>query len=403
MNRRVRLEDAGVQIKWVLLCHSTSDSHLITVGNQAGDAIVRRWRGEQPVYRKKLCGRGAAVSAVLSSCGRILAIGFETGMITLLYDAESGNSIRDIKVSDTPQGLRCRFSPDGVFITVERSDTVTVDQTVIYARSTGALYDTCRPEVRYYWRLAVFSPDSQLLAVAEDKDIILRTQNAPVYYSCMSGHEHGVTYLAFSADGQHLASTSVDRTARVWCVSTRLCAYVLRGHEGSVQYCAFSGDLLVTMSSDGTARVWRGTTRVWYHGDGARPTVPVRTISLARGARPTVPARTISLARGACCTFQGSCGFTADGLLALIRDGQRVTVYCTRTWRVLHSMPSDCEPVPTVAGIVTATGCALQVTPLCSPHLAAHVLLLAERRRMPRAQPAPGLPPEVWKYMLRCG
>ena len=390
MNRVVCLEDVGVQIKWVLLCpptHSTITpaNHLITVGNCVTSVIIRRWCGQQAVYRKTV--RGAASSVILSACGRILAVGFEAGMM-ILYEAESGIVMQSVKVSDIPRGLRCRFSPDGAFITVERSDTVTVDQTVIYARSTGALYDSCRPEVRYYWRLAVFSPDNQLLAVAEDKDIILRTRNAPVYYSCMSGHERSVTYLAFSADGQHLASTSVDNTTRVWCVPKRLCAYVLRGHAGTVKYCAFSGDLLVTMSSDGTARVWRGTTGVWYHGDGARPTVPVRTISLARGA---------------CSTFQKSCGFTADGLLALIRDGQRVTVYCTRTWRVLHSMPSDCEPVPTAAGIVTATGHVLQVTPLCSPHLAAHVLLLTGRRRMPRTQPAPGLPPEVWRYTLRCG
>jgi WD40 repeat protein len=72
------------------------------------------------------------------------------------------------------------------------------------------------------------------------------------------GHEDTVTSVAFSPDGQRLATGSDDKTARVWDLATGTELLRLAGHEGDVTSVAFSpdGQRLATGSQDGTARAW---------------------------------------------------------------------------------------------------------------------------------------------------
>jgi len=81
------------------------------------------------------------------------------------------------------------------------------------------------------------------------------------------GHTGGVTSCAFSPDGQLLATTSDDGTARLWRVADTAAEQVLAGHTGGVWGCAFSPDgaLLATASHDRTVRLWQvadGAARV---------------------------------------------------------------------------------------------------------------------------------------------
>ena len=74
----------------------------------------------------------------------------------------------------------------------------------------------------------------------------------------LQGHTSVVNSCAFSPDGSLLATTSWDKTTKLWDPRTGACLCTLEGHTGLVLSCAFSpvGRLLVTTDTDGFVKIW---------------------------------------------------------------------------------------------------------------------------------------------------
>ncbi len=117
-----------------------------------------------------------------------------------------------------------------------------------------------------------FSPDGKLLASGSwDKTVKIWDVNSGEEICTLTGHKLQVSAVAFSPTGKLLASASFDRTIRLWNLPVSQESklelknrphYTLLGHARAVLTVAFSpdGQILATGSDDNTIQLWEVNT-----------------------------------------------------------------------------------------------------------------------------------------------
>ncbi len=207
---------------------------------------------------------GPVVALVFARRGRFLVTAARKGVIRI-WKTRTWRPVRSIR--GPPFLRRVEVDPAGT-----RVAAVAVNRFVpVYAVSTGKLLR--RLNGHGFVGDAAFSPDGRSLATSDyvGNVRVWRTSDLSLV-RMLRGGQRNIPDLAWSPDGTKLAGASADATSRLWNVRNGLQMAVMV-HDEAVSSVAFSpdGENLATVTGD-TARVW-----------GAAPDRAGRPISVLSG------------------------------------------------------------------------------------------------------------------------
>ncbi|GAB4526051.1 MAG: hypothetical protein Fur0018_11110 [Anaerolineales bacterium] len=135
----------------------------------------------------------------------------------------------------------------------------TFPNVMITSRNITALQSLYVPECVHDVGDVAFSPDGQVLAIAQQNDVLLWLVSEWRPLRVLAAHRVPVTRLRYAPDGSLLVSAGKDGSVFVWQAADGMQVHTFRAHGGEITDMTFSphGEWLVTTSLDQHVALWQ--------------------------------------------------------------------------------------------------------------------------------------------------
>lgn len=235
---------------WVISVAFSADGKRLASGSS--DSSIRIWDVETGKRIRTLVGHGGSVlSVAFSADGTRLASSSEDTFIKI-WNPETGTCGRTLKghghfVQSIALSADTRQLISG-------SDDTTIK---IWNPTLNKCIRTLRGHGGYVWKVAL-SPDGKRIASgSSDKTVKIWDVATGECLHTLMDHGVPVRSVAFSPDGNQLASGSEDEMICIWDVASGECIRTLTGHRGGVLSMVYASDgRLASSSLDRTIRIW---------------------------------------------------------------------------------------------------------------------------------------------------
>ncbi|KAG1785362.1 WD40-repeat-containing domain protein [Suillus plorans] len=229
-----------------------------TIVSGSSDRTVRLWDVETGKVVIKWKGHTAFVRSVCwSPNGRRVVSGSQDGTARV-WDVESGEPVEGLNPIKTGHGSVCAvsYSPEASMIATGGLN----NGIKIWDAKTGELLSTIELD-RTVWSLTWTSDEKKLVAGCGNDPITIFDTATWQQIAVLEGHRSVVSSLTLFPNDRLLASTSWDKTARLWNLDTNLEIGPPLQHKNFVTCAAFSdsadGILLPTAGwQDENVYVW---------------------------------------------------------------------------------------------------------------------------------------------------
>jgi len=240
------------------------EGEFLASGDRNGS--LRTWRVETGELLLEIQAHQKPMSSTMySPDGRILAsAGYDA--VARLWDSSNGEKLNEM-IGGTFAIPAIAFTPDGASIAIVNGEVIRLRDV-----ATTRFVRTIVGEAPFF--SIAFSPDGRLLASGDVANTIrlwdMGGQTSPATevresrqtllgHSGRTGRPEALVWqLAFSPDGNLLASAGGDATVRVWQVDSGRLLTTLSGHTAAVTSVGFSPDgrWLSSGGLDGTVILW---------------------------------------------------------------------------------------------------------------------------------------------------
>ena len=229
------------------------------IASGSADETIKIWSAETGQELQSLSGYSPGLLNIAFSPDGKRIVGAKDHATIAIWDTVSGAEA--LRIRQILRGGRAQFSPDGQELLCHRGDAVFTWNTQI---GQGPLTFNCHePGLNH---IVAISPDgSQFVSGADDGIVKLCDSATGLELRSFDGHTHGVSDIAFSPNGIHIAVTCNDRRdgrIKVWNTKSGEPVFTIAGGSGAVHRVAYNSDgsQMATCGEDKTVRIWDAQT-----------------------------------------------------------------------------------------------------------------------------------------------